>query len=127
MAIETKLAAAPTDRDACHLNWLASELGDSPLKAIIVTTGTQAYRRPDGIAVVPLSLLGRPGESSSPQRSSLGPPCEDNLPEKESTGAFRRRCLPYWDHPIMPSRSLHYSRALASVRARDRSFLILLR
>jgi len=59
LAIETKLASVPTDRDARHLNWLASELGDCLLDAIIITTGTQAYRRPDGIAVVPLALLGR--------------------------------------------------------------------
>ncbi len=25
---------------------------------VVVTTGTTAYRRPDGIAVVPLALLG---------------------------------------------------------------------
>ena len=59
LAIETKLASVPTDRDARHLNWLATELGDSLLDAIIITTGTHAYRRPDGIAVVPLALLGR--------------------------------------------------------------------
>ena len=26
--------------------------------AVVVTMGTRAYRRPDGIAVVPLALLG---------------------------------------------------------------------
>jgi hypothetical protein len=28
------------------------------LDAIVVTTGTDAYRRPDGIGVVPAALLG---------------------------------------------------------------------
>ena len=26
--------------------------------AVVITTGAMAYRRPDGIAVVPLALLG---------------------------------------------------------------------
>jgi hypothetical protein len=34
------------------------ELGDGLADAIIITTGTTAYRRTDGIAVVPAALLG---------------------------------------------------------------------
>ena len=31
---------------------------ESMLDAVVLTTGTHAYRRPDGVAVVPLGLLG---------------------------------------------------------------------
>ncbi|MDQ3631370.1 MAG: DUF4143 domain-containing protein [Actinomycetota bacterium] len=58
IAIEVKLARTVHDRDVRHLTWLARELGDGLLDAIIVTTGPEAYRRPDGIAVVPAALLG---------------------------------------------------------------------
>lgn len=34
------------------------ELGDECLDAIVITTGPHAYRRRDGIGVVPLALLG---------------------------------------------------------------------
>jgi len=58
LAIEVKLAAKVVDRDVRHLRWLAGELGDDLLDAIVVTTGSTAYRRRDGIAVVPAALLG---------------------------------------------------------------------
>jgi uncharacterized protein len=37
---------------------LASQIGDDLIDAIVVTTGSEAYRRPDGIGVVPAVLLG---------------------------------------------------------------------
>ena len=58
LAIEAKLAAAPSDRDLRHLHWLARQIGSDPLDAVVITTGPYAYRRPDGIAVVPAALLG---------------------------------------------------------------------
>ncbi len=58
LAIEVKLGQAPDERDVRHLRWLHSELGDDLADAIVVTTGQAAYRRPDGIAVVPAALLG---------------------------------------------------------------------
>lgn len=58
IAIEVKLAEAIDDRDVRHLNWLHSQLGDRLIDRIIVTTGPYAYRREDGVAVVPLALLG---------------------------------------------------------------------
>ena len=58
VAIEVKLAATVDDRDVRHLHWLARLLGDDLLDAVIVTTGREAYRRADGIAVVPAALLG---------------------------------------------------------------------
>jgi hypothetical protein len=59
LAIEAKLAATPNDRDVRHLHWLARQIGSDLLDAVVITTGPYAYRRPDGIAVVPAALLGR--------------------------------------------------------------------
>ncbi len=58
LAIEVKLARDVGGDDVRHLNWLAEQLGDSLLDAMVVTTGAEAYRRPDGIAVVPAGLIG---------------------------------------------------------------------
>lgn len=58
VAIEVKLGPTPNDRDVRHLRWLRDELGDALADAIVVTTGPVAYRRPDGIAVIPAVLLG---------------------------------------------------------------------
>jgi predicted AAA+ superfamily ATPase len=59
LAIEAKLAAAPDDHSLRHLNWLSAELGEDMLDAVVITTGREAYRRPDDrIAVVPAALLG---------------------------------------------------------------------
>lgn len=53
-----KLTAAVSDEDVRHLLWLRKELPHDVEDLMIVTTGTTAYRRPDGVAVVPLALLG---------------------------------------------------------------------
>ena len=58
LAIEVKLVQVPNDRDLRHLLWLQQELGDDLVDTVIVTTGQAAYRRPDGIAVIPAALLG---------------------------------------------------------------------
>jgi len=58
LAIEVKLGQTPDDRDVRHLMWLRNEIRDELLDAIVITTGQAAYRRPDGIAVVPAALLG---------------------------------------------------------------------
>lgn len=58
VAIEVKLAASVTDEDVRHLRWLSERMGPHLTDAIIITTGTTAYRRKDGIAVVPAALLG---------------------------------------------------------------------
>lgn len=58
LALETKLSGEVTDDDVRHLHWLQSEIGDDLLDAAVITTGTHAYRRPDGIAVIPAALLG---------------------------------------------------------------------
>ncbi|MED5813681.1 DUF4143 domain-containing protein [Mycolicibacterium sp. 050232] len=58
VAIEIKLAATVTDRDVRHLRWLRNQIGDRLVDSVVVTTGEFSYRRPDGVAVVPLALLG---------------------------------------------------------------------
>lgn len=58
VALETKVAATVTGADVKHLLWLRERLGGDLLDAVILTTGTYAYRRDDGIAVVPAALLG---------------------------------------------------------------------
>jgi hypothetical protein len=58
VAIEVKLARTVTDGHVRHLRWLHDRLGDGLLDAIVISTGPIAYRRPDGIGVVPLALLG---------------------------------------------------------------------
>ncbi len=58
VAVEVKLGRTVSDADVRHLVWLRDQLGDDLLDAMVVTTGETAYRRPDGIAVVPAALLG---------------------------------------------------------------------
>ncbi|MGH8824486.1 MAG: ATP-binding protein [Jiangellaceae bacterium] len=58
VAFEVKLAPSVEDSDVTHLRWLRRELGDDLLDAAVITTGPDAYRRSDGIAVLPASLLG---------------------------------------------------------------------
>lgn len=58
VAIEAKLALMPNERSVRHLHWLRDQIGDDLLDMVVVTTGSDAYRRPDGIAVVPAALLG---------------------------------------------------------------------
>jgi predicted AAA+ superfamily ATPase len=57
-ALEAKLGADVTDSDVRHLKWLRDRLGDEFVDAVVITTGGDAYRRPDGVAVVPFGLLG---------------------------------------------------------------------
>ncbi|MGC4113002.1 MAG: DUF4143 domain-containing protein [Nocardioides sp.] len=58
VAVEAKLSATVDERDLAHLKWLRSVLGDDVRDLVLVNTGRDAYRRPDGIAVVPAALLG---------------------------------------------------------------------
>lgn len=58
IGIEVKLAATVTDADVRHLRWLREKIPDRVVDLVVVTTGTTAYRRRDGVAVVPLALLG---------------------------------------------------------------------
>lgn len=58
VAFEVKLAGTVGDRDVQHLHWLKHQIGPRLKDAVILNTGGFAYRRPDGVAVVPLALLG---------------------------------------------------------------------
>ena len=57
VGIEVKLAAGVTDADVRHLHWLRNQLPDDTVELLVITTGTNAYRRRDGVAVIPLALL----------------------------------------------------------------------
>jgi predicted AAA+ superfamily ATPase len=58
VALEVKLSAEVSDADVRHLVWLRERLGDDLVDAAVITTGRHAYRRSDGIAVIPAVLLG---------------------------------------------------------------------
>ena len=57
LGIEVKLAPVITDTDVRHLLWLRDKMPDSVTNLVVITTGTQVYRRADGVLVLPLSLL----------------------------------------------------------------------
>ncbi len=58
VALEVKLSETVSDTDVRHLNWLHGQIGDRLADKVLLTTGDFAYRRPDGVAIVPLALLG---------------------------------------------------------------------
>jgi predicted AAA+ superfamily ATPase len=58
VALEVKLDGVLEPADVRHLLWLRDQLGDDLLDAAVITAGAHAYRRSDGIAVIPAVLLG---------------------------------------------------------------------
>lgn len=58
IAFEVKLATTVSENDLKHLHWLGEQIGKRLVERIVITTGQFAFRRPDGIAIVPLALLG---------------------------------------------------------------------
>lgn len=58
IAFEIKLKTAITSKDCRHLLWLRERLGAELTGCAVITAGTDAYTRPDGIHVIPLVLLG---------------------------------------------------------------------
>ena len=58
IACEVKFAPTVDAADGRHLRWFMEKVGSSCVDAMIITTGGVAYRRKDGIAVVPAALLG---------------------------------------------------------------------
>jgi predicted AAA+ superfamily ATPase len=58
VAIEVKLSGTVEQDDVKHLLWLREHIGDDLIDSLVIHTGPQAYRRKDGIAVVPAALLG---------------------------------------------------------------------
>ncbi len=57
VALEVKLSALTDEDDVRHLHWLAGRIGPNLLDAAVITTGRDAYRRRDGIGVIPAALL----------------------------------------------------------------------
>jgi predicted AAA+ superfamily ATPase len=57
VALEVKLAPDVNREDVKHLLWLRETIGSDLLDAAVITTGPGAYRRDDGIAVIPAALL----------------------------------------------------------------------
>ena len=58
LPIEVKLASTVDSHDVRHLLWLKEKFPQEVVDMVVLTTGRRAYRRTDGVAVVPLSLLG---------------------------------------------------------------------
>jgi predicted AAA+ superfamily ATPase len=58
VGLEAKLASAVTEKDVKHLMWLRERIGSDCIDLAVLHTGPEAYRRPDGVAVIPLALLG---------------------------------------------------------------------
>lgn len=58
VGLEVKLASVVNDKDVEHLKWLRQQLGDHCVDLVVLYTGPEAYRRGDGVAVIPLALLG---------------------------------------------------------------------
>ncbi|RLA59596.1 MAG: AAA family ATPase [Gammaproteobacteria bacterium] len=58
VAIEVKLSETIKDNDVKNLLWLKKQIGEDLLDAVVINTGKRAYRRPDGVAVVPAGLVG---------------------------------------------------------------------
>ncbi len=58
VAFEVKLGGTVDDSDLRHLHRLKGTLNDRVTDLAVLTTGPYAYRRPDGVAVVPLALPG---------------------------------------------------------------------
>ena len=58
VALEVKLGAVVSEDDIRHLRWLEGRIGPELADSAVVTTGTEAYRRRDGIGVIPAALLG---------------------------------------------------------------------
>ncbi len=58
IALEVKLATQILKADVSQLNWLESKLDDTKrFVKVIVTVGSHAYRREDGVLVIPFALL----------------------------------------------------------------------
>lgn len=59
LAIEVKLSPDVSDDDVEHLHWFKGRAqAAKTLDLVVINTGANAYRRQDGVAVVPAALLG---------------------------------------------------------------------
>ncbi len=110
LALEVKLSNTVTDSDVGNLVWLRENLGDVLVDAAVIHTGPRAYRRKDGIAVVPAALLGpqkcRPAVCASGASANLGVLYESSrsMPVTRSTAAAMEAKL--WDRPKVDRETL---------------------
>lgn len=58
IGIEVKLSPTVKDDDVKHLLWLRENRKTEVIDLIVITTGDTAFRRSDGVGVIPLALLG---------------------------------------------------------------------
>ena len=58
LGVEVKWSREVGDADVKHLHWLRDKMGADCVDTLVLSTGSRAYRRRDGVAVVPLALLG---------------------------------------------------------------------
>ena len=58
VGLEVKLSSSITDDVVKHLVWLRERIGSDCIDLGVLHTGPEAYRRRDGVAVIPLALLG---------------------------------------------------------------------
>jgi len=58
LPIEVKLSGVVRPADVGQLNWLERQMPERVIDKVLINTGSFAYRRSDGVAVVPLALLG---------------------------------------------------------------------
>jgi predicted AAA+ superfamily ATPase len=58
VAIDVKLSTSVRPADVTSLNWLDEEIGPQLLDKVVLNAGDSAYRRKDGVLVLPLALLG---------------------------------------------------------------------
>jgi len=58
VGVEVKLGAAETDKAAVGLRRLANRVARQPKALVVVTAGSLAFTRDDGVHVVPLGVLG---------------------------------------------------------------------
>ncbi len=58
LAVESKLGESVRAADVKHLTWLADQYPPGTVCPVIINSGKRAYRRKDGVIVIPLSLLG---------------------------------------------------------------------
>lgn len=57
LAIEVKLSRTVEEQDLKHLKWIKEKVGEDVIERVLIHTGPRAYRREDGIAIIPAALL----------------------------------------------------------------------
>ena len=58
LALECKLGPLAGPAELRHLLWLRRRIGDQLADAAVITSGSEAYRTREGVAVIPAALLG---------------------------------------------------------------------